>query len=367
MKHLTTGLSLFFAAAGTVPAQFTLVNPASAATTEGTTRISFPYGQGQTDMRYQQILALSTTSTATGLIKQIAHRRDNDTLVASGAYAAWTPDLDVSLSTSPLAAAHMSPVFANNVGTDVKQVHSGVLNWPAQAKVPPGPTAFAYTIPVNPPFLYISINGDLTIDVQRKQSQANNNPLFLMDATSGAISNQPNTSSVIGAGCSTPAGNNAVLVYGNWIPGSNYARILLWKAANNSPAYWSIGTQPQLIPIDLTVIGAPGCRLYHNNLILIPGMTTAPVAPYIGRWEQVLQIPNDNNLANFTFYTQYALLNDQHIGNAIGLSVSDALSVTVGVFTPGVPAHSEAHASGLNPTTAGLVQQGYGMVTEIQY
>ena len=98
-----------------------------------------------------------------------------------------------------------------------------------------------------------------------------------------------------------------------------------------------------------------------------PLTTTSRATPYTGRWEQRFKIPNDARLAGSTFYSQFVLLNDQHIGNSARLSVSRAQQVVVGSWIPGFPAHSEAHASGIAPTNASLVQQGYGMVTEFSF
>lgn len=344
-----------------------VVNPPTAATVEGNSRISFPWGQGATDMRYQQICSLSTIPTATGLLKQIAHRRDNDAIVASGNYTAWNPALTLAVSTSPMPAAHMSPVFADNVGKDVKQVFSGSLKWPAQTKMPPGPTSFAYTIPFQSTFLYLSANGDITLDVQRLQSGANNNRLFFMDALAGSISSKPQQVTSLGAGCSNPTGKNTVLFYNNWIPGSNFARLLLYNAANNSPTFWSVGLNPQSPPLDLAVIGAPNCRLYHDNIVLVSGQTSNRPTPYTSRWEQRFRIPNDPRLAGASFYSQFVLMSDQHIGNAAQLSVSSGDKVVIGTWIKGEPAHTEAHASGLAPTMAGLVQHGYGMITEFTF
>ncbi|MCB9888872.1 MAG: hypothetical protein H6836_04795 [Planctomycetes bacterium] len=361
--RLALALAAATAVSASLAAQTTVVVPAANATVEGTSRISFPWGQGATDMRYQQTCVLGSS----GLLKQIAHRRDNDTVVASSNYTAWSPALTLSVSTSPLAAAHMSPVFANNVGADVKQVFSGTLNWPAENKNSPGPTAFVYTIPFQSTFLYVSANGDINFDVQRLAAGANTNSLFFMDAAALPITSKPQSTSSLGAGCSTPPGNNIQLFYGNWIPGANYARLLLYNAAASSPAYWSVGIGQQTPPIDLTVIGAPGCNLYHTNNVLVPGSTSNSTSPYGGRWDQVFQIPNDPKLGGQTFYSQFVLLNDVGIGNAANLSVSDGQALTLGTWVPGEPAHSEAHQSGLAPTMAGLVQQGYGMITEFTF
>ena len=363
MKTRSTGAIALAACviAPAIVAQRPHVNPPANATVEGGSRISFPFGQGNGDMRYQQVCALSTQSTAVGQIDRIAFRRDNDTIVNSANYNAWTVDMTVSVSTSPRTPLTMSLDFATNVGTDVMQVHTGPLNWPAENKVPPGPTGFVYTVPFSAPFLYLPTKGDICVDIGRQPNNPNTNPLFFMDA---AATGGGSSSRLLGAGC--PAGSNKVVVYDNWGPGST-ARILEYTSTSNIPSVLSLSsTSPiwggLLLPVDLAPVGAPGCNIYGDNQILVPGMLGAT-----GRWDFTFEIPNNPMFGGLQVRTQFINFLDTNAGNAVNLSVSDGNEVTLATPTPGVPPHSEAHASGVNSTRGALLQQGYGMVIEFNF
>jgi hypothetical protein len=341
-----------------------IVNPANRATVEGVSRIGFPWG-GNSPLRYQQICGLSADPTAIGLMNRVAFRRDNDTAVTSGDYAAFNPDFQLSVSTSPRTTMTMSKTFATNIGTDVQVVHTGSLNWPAQVKVPPGPTAFAYTVPFTTPFLYVSTTGDILLDFA-VTSPNNTNTSFFADADSasgGSVSRQ------LGAGC--PAGVNLVSVFTNWGPGST-ARILQYSGAGNVPSVLSIGsTSPTYggvpLPFDLAPLGAPGCMVYHDNLLQIQGTMSGTSGIYTGRWDFSFVIPNNPMLAGFPVRTQFINLGDTGANNPLNLSVSAGHEITIATPAAGRPPQSEAHASGLSATEGALLQQGYGMVTEFQF
>lgn len=75
-------------------------------------------------------------------------------------------------------------------------------------------------------------------------------------------------------------------------------------------------------PIDLGIIGMPGCRLHHNAIVqqTIVGSGTSATVNF--------PIPNNPVFIGQQFYTQAATLD---IGlNALGLGLSDAAVILVG-------------------------------------
>src|SRR5690606_27558955 len=135
----------------------------------------------------------------------------------------------------------------------------------------------------------------------------------------------------------------------------------------NTPSLLTLGsTLPvwggNLLPVDLGVIGAPGCNIYHDNQIQIPGMLNAS-----GRWDFTFEIPNNPLLAGLQVRTQFVNFPDSGAGNAAQVSVSEGREVTLATPTPGTPSQSEAHASGVTSTRGALLQQGYGMVIEFGF
>ena len=340
-----------------------VVNPAANATVEANSRISFPFA-GTGTMRYQQICSLKGTP---GLISKVAFRRDNDVIVSSGDYVAFAVTMDLSLSTSPRTAATMSATFAANMGKDAKQVYTGTLNWPAQKKVPPGPTSFAYTVPLPAPFFLFTGQGDLCLDIVKRSSTNVQSTYFGMDADSSGMGTGF-AATKLGEGC-PGAGKSEVLVYSNWFPGAR-AKVLLWKAPSNLPTFFIAGTStrrygPLLLPFDLAPIGAPNCKLYTNIVVPIAGTTTSRTTPYSSRWDLFIDLPLDTALSGAKFPVQFLMFQDTLIGNAANLSVSQGWEITMGTLVPGQPPQSEAHASSLTAAQASLVQAGYGMVVEL--
>jgi hypothetical protein len=340
-------------------AQTKQVFPAGDTSTEGPSQFGPPFNtSGTTATRYQQICGTSAVASLNGAIKQLAWRRAN-TLPSAGNYAAWKPPVDLTLSTAARPAAKMSNVFAKNVGTDAKLFFSGVLNWPAENKLSPGPSPFSYTVPGSASFLYLSSRGDLLIDVVVKTGTASPSTFFL-DAHPDSISAPPPQFTSLGPAC--PSGKNINYPYSGFVPGS-YTRTLLYNAANNSAAVWSVGLNKQTF--DLGLAGAPGCFLYHDNLVLVFGKTSNSTAAYSGRWDQFFTIPDNAQLGGLTFLTQYVLLQDTVIGNALGWSVSDGRQITLGTFTPGRPYFMEISAAS-TATSATLVQTT-GFITELTF
>jgi hypothetical protein len=338
------------------------VNPRANATVEGTTRISFPFAS-RAPFRFQMICSMQGNP---GRISQVAFRRDNDTAVASMDYTAFSVDLDLTVSSSPRTAATMSRQFAANVGADARVVHTGLVNWPAQQKMPPGPTAFAYAIPMPAPFLFLG-STDITLDLALKNN-LNTNTSFFLDANSSALGS--GFSSVkLGDGCPLPA-NNLVLAYNNWFPGAQ-ARILLYEAASNVPSVMLFGNNTTNfngipLPFDLAPLGAPGCMLYTNIIAMITGMTST-AALYKGRLEHWLEIPADPTLSGVPLSVQFMNFLDTNAGNPANISVSQGFRITIGTLVPGMPPQSEAHDSSLTSVTAILLQQGYGPIVEFTY
>lgn len=339
-------------------AQTKKVFPAIDTTKEGPSQFGPPFnGSSTSTSRYQQICGTSVVTGLTGAIKQLAWRRAN-TLATAGNYSAWKPAIDLTLSTSARPSAKMSNVFSKNVGADAKLFFSGVLNWPAENKLNPGPSPFSYTVPGSAAFLYVPTKGDLLIDLVRKSGVASPS-LFFLDAHPDVISAKPPQITTLGPAC--PVGKNINYVDSNWIPGAR-GRSLLYNAAGNSLTMWSLGFKKQTF--DLGLAGAPGCKLYHDNLVLIPGLTSNRPS-YTARWDLFFDIPDDSKLGGVTVMTQYVLLQDTAIGNALGWSVSDGKQVITGSFTPGRPYFMEISAS---PTaTSATLVQATGFITEFTY
>ncbi len=344
----------------------TAVNPPGNATVEGNSRRGFFSNTATGRTRHQEIIGFSGNPFQ-GLIQRVAYRRDNDTIVASGNYAAFSPDFDMTLSTSPNNTLTMSPDFASNIGADAMLVHSGPVSWPAEAKMPPGPTPFNYAVALSSFFPYQSTNGDLCVEIIT-QPITNPNSLFFIDADASSAGS---SDMVLGAPCGTGSANDSY-VSDNWGPGA-YAYAVQDNGPHSVPSVATFGTTSPTIagiplPVDLFFIGAPGCLLQSDVALgQFPGMTTSS-----GRWDLYFTIPNLPTLGGQHVRFQWVNVLDAGAGNAAQLSVTAGHEVTIATPMPGTPPQSESLASFTTssttiPTTAALVQQGYGFVIELGY
>jgi hypothetical protein len=359
-------LALAFTAAalaGPLSAQF--VNPLSAMGNEGPSRFGTPFSNSSSSSTIlHEIHGLSAYPSLTGTIVQVAWRRDNDTAVASPDYVAFTADFQLSLSTSPRTTQSISQDFATNRGADHTLVHNGVVNFPAQTKIPNTATPFAYAVPLAVSFPYTATNGDLLVEVITNGPVSNpNTSLFFFDASSEAGGG---TSRTLGAPCGAGTANNSI-VYSNWGPGM-LARILQYNGPSSVSCSLTMGTTSAswggaALPVDLAILGAPGCMLQHD--VAFGGF--AGTTSSTGRLELRLEIPLVPSLGGQQVRAQFVNIGDLGAGNAGNLSVTAGHEITLATPTPGMPAVSEAHASfvgGAVPRTAALVQQGYGKIAE---
>ena len=84
----------------------------------------------------------------------------------------------------------------------------------------------------------------------------------------------------------------------------------------------ALGTLRQTPPVDLVIVGMPGCMLHHNAIVLntLIGAGTSAT--------QNFPVPNNNALVGLLIYTQAASL-DPGL-NALGFGLSDAAVMLVG-------------------------------------
>jgi hypothetical protein len=101
---------------------------------------------------------------------------------------------------------------------------------------------------------------------------------------------------VVCCGGSTPTISNTGVPTIN-----NSFTVDLAAAANNAQSYLSVGLGRT--NIDLSIIGAPGCALYTNPLLLF-GMRTSAT----GTARMRLAIPNNSSLVNAVFQTQWGVV-----------------------------------------------------------
>ena len=138
----------------------------------------------------------------------------------------------------------------------------------------------------------------------------------------------PGKFTVFGSGCN---GSNGVPThYGVGLAqtgsSSSYG---MQKGPKNGIVLLALGLSKQKwgaipLPLDLTPLGATGCKLYTAIGITFPGVTSST-----GSVGKLIPIPNDPNLVGASFFTQYICVDK---ANSLGLTFSNGLETKLGGY-----------------------------------
>jgi hypothetical protein len=156
----TTLLSLFALSAAAAFGDITILSPVAVGNSEAIGPFLVNFSTNSTrDQQVYGALDFSAISAGGGLITQIAFE-------VGGSHAflgAALPDIQISLSTTPKGPDALSPIFANNVGSDDTVVFGrGILHLPGSN---PG-EGFNIAIPLSKPFYFNPSAGNLLLDVR---------------------------------------------------------------------------------------------------------------------------------------------------------------------------------------------------------
>lgn len=131
-----------------------------------------------------------------------------------------------------------------------------------------------------------------------------------------------------GTGCAGANGTPRISAFGGQVP--RLGNVFQLQATPNSGNRLGIGTVGFSrthwlsipLPLDLVVIGAPGCQVLCSYDLNFPVTTTAT------KTVMIAPVPNDQAFLGVTFYAQ--ILMTEPTANALGLIVSDAAQCVVG-------------------------------------
>lgn len=131
-----------------------------------------------------------------------------------------------------------------------------------------------------------------------------------------------------GTGCKGRNGNLPVLSYSGTPEIGNGMSIHVAAATPHRPAILFLGASKKAwglipLPLDLTPIGAPGCKLLCSGEAILPNPTDAS-----GNATQNLAIPNAAALVCLMFYNQWIIVDPG--ANTAGLALSNCGLVTIG-------------------------------------
>lgn len=278
MHHPTfvVALSLF---ASFASAQIA-VSPSDRTSLEGSSFTHFPLGRASARMQ-----TLHGDLPPGTLLSGHAYRRDATQV--RGTVAAFSSDLQVTLSMSPNAPTAASTQFANNRGSSqVVVLPRTILAFPATNRPPidPAPT-FELAIPYQTPFLVPASGGTVCVEVEifgnQSAAGANQNLSIYLDSHENYPNGQAEQAGYrFSTGCAAPGQNSAC-----------FATMTLWRRAagidldvalRNAVPSSNGSSLPLLIlglssPIGVALPTRPDCPVWTSGdaWLLLPGAVDA--------------------------------------------------------------------------------------------
>jgi len=333
------------ALAAIVPAQ-TLVIPAgkSLATSEGNSNSLTPGNPSVA--RVQFVYAKSVMGGSIRPIVGMRWRPD-------GLYSSYRPwPAFTALNFSVWVGPHPGPLemdrhsHAGNRGpAHTLVVNPRKLAYPATPKPATAPDKFTMDIKFDKPFVYPNQSG-LVVEMARDDGAYKYYRWYMDAHNDGANARAPQgRSTVYGNGCPTTftVTCHRVAVSGNTknpeapFPGQTF----FTQGSCGQPAIPVVGllgasdkTYAGLpLPFSLTPLGAPGCNLYTDILLVTSCMSgTGATGDYKLGWGR---IPFDQVLAGLDLYHQVAGISSSY--NSLGAGFSNGLKVTLGPgYSPGL-------------------------------
>ncbi len=319
-------------ATAAVTAQSHLVVPPLAATAEAN-GVEF-WAAGPFSARRQVVLDASWLQAAVGRgFTAIAVRRNQGT---ADDQVAGRLLLDIDLAHASTAPPNASGSFAANRGPNATNVFAGLVAFPAAPAAPTTPAPwqapYAVTIPFTTPFAYRG--GPLVVETVTRplSGPSGQNPWWPIDAVIGASTGSVRS---VGWGClaagTEPAAGaelgsvslGATAVF--WLRGQMQAGPATCLLGGDNRSYQGLP-----LPLDLTVIGMPGCVLYNDIATAVPSLLTPwPLRPDTLATVEV-PVPQDAALAGASLFAQWLVPNIG--GRAIRLETSNGVEAVIGAL-----------------------------------
>jgi hypothetical protein len=278
-----------------------------------------PFGAGPS--RTAQLFARSRLGFASGTIVELAWRRD----AGGTGYAGGTARLVVRLAHSDAEPDTMPYRFSRLPNGPATEVFRGDLVLPA-APAGPAPHGFAAAVPLATPFAFASSGGDLLVEIVADNLLPS---AWGRDARS-VQSGVPGTFRALAPPCPNSTGfalTSRPTNLSNCAPGRNME---IWAAGTlrtSSTVLHFLG--PALPrPLDLTAIGAPGCVLGVDPLVVMPPVAVVPATFEFGYAYVEHRLPAALGLVGARLAWQWAELDLP--ANALGAVFSDTVEVTLG-------------------------------------
>ena len=268
--------------------------------------------------------------TGSPIIQELAWRRNN---YYGNSVPAGSVTMTVTMGHSTNLPSAMSSTFANNIKVGKVQIFKGTVNYPAAIKGT-GPAPWTHILKIVKPIIFIAqkANKSMTIDMVITATTGYTTSTYTMDAAgpdAGGRTSNPSSSSTckfsnnkynssIGytLGGLTNTGGIWYVSYGNILPLAPGIMTISGFGVDK-PGPWKL-------PIDLTVLGAPGCKW---NVGLETGLWIPIVATASGQ----ARVPNlmiPPGFGGMAFY-DHSLFLDAKANNA-GLVVGWSSKWSIG-------------------------------------
>lgn len=280
----------------------------------GRTNQTIPFGR-HTATSYQQVHSASSFSAAGP--QQITDLSFDISVSATTA----TIDVELFMAESPHDANGISSVYANNVvpGTEVNVFTR------RQVVLPPESSNWSFSFPLDTPFSWNGSHLSWRAALHgNSQGQPQRFAVLAYRAAGSSMSRTDGCPSALGT---APADHvNVVPVMGgtmecngnSHVPGGGLPALLTFGLSNTQ---WASLT----LPLDLGVVGAPGCLITNDMVAQVP--TTTRNDP-TGSVALSFPTPTGPALAGWTFHTQYLFL--QAGANPLGIFTSNGQTSALG-------------------------------------
>ena len=248
--------------------------------------------------------------------------------------AGGTAQLTIRLGAAPHPshpAQAASPVFTQNIVSPV-QVFSGPVTVPASnAPSTPAPWSGSSAVQVTFTTPYVYSGGPLCLEVSGSVSGT---PWWwpvdgVGDPASGAVT-------AVGTACGPWAlqtGRVASVAAADLVPGGT--ALFTYRGTIGAPVFLALGADTFAQPLDLGIVGAPGCDFWLDPMVVVPTAVVAPLADAsLGGFANVrLHLPSDATLLGAPFAAQWLEITTSLVSSeALLCRISTSLP-TLGIAT----------------------------------
>jgi hypothetical protein len=340
-----------------------IVSPVALTNAHGTTFNSIPWGPFTSSENFVHTIYDDLMGTPR-VLRAMAFRH-----FYSQNYVAKTYQVKVTLADAATTSSAISTTFASNfkTGGNSTVVFNGTLNWPAFPSVPRGPSPFAGVVAFTTNHVYTGVDPLLCEIFVMSSNPVTPTHFFERGPTS------THTGGVLGVGCNATGQTTPLNATGSvglaTATGIMTFTNTLASGPASAPAALFIGdTNSRLggqipLPVDLAIIGSPGCFVNINPLLSIGATTSAS-----GGATSSITTPMTTANSGIRLRAQWAAVDGMQVRTSNGLD--HGTTHNQGAATSGNSwgaARVYAVSFGTTPPPTGLSLGVQGLVTEWTY